>query len=73
MPIHDWTRVSAGIIHDFHQEWTIAGCATVPRAGLVRQCPTRANLSGLVGRVPQTDTRRPCHASNRAAARDVTL
>lgn len=21
MPIHDWTRVPAGIFHDFHQEW----------------------------------------------------
>lgn len=23
MPIHDWTRVEAGIFHDFHQDWTI--------------------------------------------------
>ncbi len=23
MPIHDWTRVDAGIFHDFHQGWTI--------------------------------------------------
>jgi len=23
MPIHDWTRVAAGIYHDFHQDWTI--------------------------------------------------
>jgi hypothetical protein len=23
MPIHDWTRVDAGIFHDFHQDWTI--------------------------------------------------
>jgi hypothetical protein len=23
MPIHNWTRVSAGIFHDFHQGWTI--------------------------------------------------
>lgn len=23
MPIHDWTRVSAGDYHDFHQDWTI--------------------------------------------------
>jgi hypothetical protein len=22
MPIHDWSRVSAGIFHDFHQDWT---------------------------------------------------
>ena len=24
MPIHDWTRVDAGIFHDFHSAW-IAG------------------------------------------------
>lgn len=23
MPIHDWSRVDAGIFHDFHQAWTI--------------------------------------------------
>ena len=23
MPIHDWTRVSDGTLHDFHQGWTI--------------------------------------------------
>ena len=23
MPIHDWTRVSSGTFHDFHQGWTI--------------------------------------------------
>lgn len=24
MPLHDWTRVDAGIYHDFHQGWTIS-------------------------------------------------
>jgi hypothetical protein len=24
MPVHDWTRVDAGVFHDFHQGWTIA-------------------------------------------------
>ena len=23
MPIHDWTRVDAGLFHHFHQDWTI--------------------------------------------------
>jgi hypothetical protein len=22
MPVHDWTRVDAGLFHDFHQRWT---------------------------------------------------
>jgi hypothetical protein len=24
MPIHDWTRVEAGLFHDFHQDWSVA-------------------------------------------------
>jgi hypothetical protein len=24
MPIHDWTRIDAGLFHDFHQGWTVA-------------------------------------------------
>jgi len=26
MPIHDWTRVDAGLFHHFHQDWTIEMC-----------------------------------------------
>lgn len=26
MPIHDWTRVDAGLFHAFHQSWTVALC-----------------------------------------------
>ncbi len=26
MPIHDWTRVDAGLFHDFHQSWIVALC-----------------------------------------------
>jgi hypothetical protein len=24
MPVHDWTRVDAGLFHDFHQSWTVS-------------------------------------------------
>ncbi len=24
MPVHDWTRVDAGLFHDFHQRWAVA-------------------------------------------------
>src|SRR3954451_10041832 len=24
MPIHDWTRIDAGIFHHFHQRWIVA-------------------------------------------------
>ena len=23
MPIHDWTRVDAGLFHAFHQDWIV--------------------------------------------------
>src|SRR5713226_6783413 len=26
MPIHDWSRVDAGLFHHFHQDWTIELC-----------------------------------------------
>src|SRR5438132_1542519 len=26
MPIHDWTRVDAGLFHHFHQQWTSVLC-----------------------------------------------
>ncbi len=26
MPIHDWTRVGAGLFHAFHQRWIGALC-----------------------------------------------
>ena len=28
MPIHDWTRVDAGLFHAFHQGWIITLSAT---------------------------------------------
>ena len=34
MPIHDWTRVDAGMFHDFHQDWTIEICRTLNRGSL---------------------------------------
>lgn len=34
MPIHDWTRVPAGLFHDFHQAWSIA-IRTALNAGIL--------------------------------------
>jgi hypothetical protein len=34
MPIHDWTRVDAGLFHHFHQDWTIELCRAL-NAGLL--------------------------------------
>jgi hypothetical protein len=34
MPIHDWTRVPAGLFHHFHQDWTIEIARTLNRGRL---------------------------------------
>src|SRR5262245_269301 len=34
MPIHDWTRVDAGLFHAFHQTWTITLCNALNAGGL---------------------------------------
>jgi len=34
VPIHDWTRVDAGLFHAFHQGWTIALCNALNTGGL---------------------------------------
>jgi hypothetical protein len=34
MPTHDWTRVDAGLFHDFHQSWTVALCNALNAGGL---------------------------------------
>jgi hypothetical protein len=34
MPVHDWTRVEAGLFHSFHQCWIIALCEALNTGGL---------------------------------------
>jgi len=34
MPVHDWSRVTAGMFHDFHQKWTVEICNAL-NAGLL--------------------------------------
>jgi hypothetical protein len=36
MPIHDWSRVNAGLFHDFHQAWTVEICNALNRGRLPR-------------------------------------
>lgn len=31
MPLHDWTRVTAGLFHHFHQDWTVEIARTMNR------------------------------------------
>src|SRR5262245_2186671 len=34
MPVHDWTRVDAGLFHAFHQRWISALCDAFNTGGL---------------------------------------
>jgi hypothetical protein len=34
MPVHDWTRVDAGLFHAFHQRWISALCDAINTGGL---------------------------------------
>src|SRR5262249_40593427 len=34
MPVHDWTRVDAGLFHAFHQRWISALCDALNTGGL---------------------------------------
>jgi hypothetical protein len=34
MPLHDWTRVPPGLLHHFHQDWSIEFARTLNRGGL---------------------------------------
>jgi hypothetical protein len=34
MPVHEWTKVDAGLFHDFHQRWTVSLCDALNDARL---------------------------------------
>ncbi|MBW3540087.1 MAG: hypothetical protein KY476_07450 [Planctomycetes bacterium] len=59
MPLHDWTRVPAGLFHDFHQSWSIrikdalnAGILSPGMIALVEQRsgPVEADVLAIEGR-----------------------
>ncbi len=52
MPIHEWTRVSSGTFHNFHQRWVIALCDALNAGGLPENC--FAMVEQYVGR-PEAD------------------
>src|SRR5580700_6588639 len=55
MPIHDWTRVDAGLFHDFHQDWTIELRRTL-NAGLLPPGFTALTDQQIGGPIPDVLT-----------------
>jgi hypothetical protein len=37
MPVHDWTRVDAGLFHHFHQRWSVSICDALNAGALPRE------------------------------------
>ena len=71
MPMHDWTRVDAGIYLDFHHEWISEIKRAEPRVAATRLlCPCRA--SGCRVRAGCLDVARPDgrHGLQRRGCRD---
>ncbi len=71
MPIHDWTRVDAGLFHHFHQEWATSLCNALN----ARTLPT--DYFALVeqnirGPIPDVLTLRLAESS-RGGSRDIDI
>jgi hypothetical protein len=66
MPIHDWTKVPAGLFHHFHQDWSIEIARTLNRGRLPkgvdalveqRSGPLEADVLAIERRQRATDER----------------
>ena len=62
MPIHDWTRVPAGLFHHFHQDWSVEIARTLNRGRLPKGLSALVEKSsletgGLVSNGATTTTR----------------
>jgi hypothetical protein len=62
MPLHDWTRVPAGLFHHFHQDWSIEIARQLNRGRLPkglsalveqRAGPRESDVLAIESRVPQ--------------------
>lgn len=51
MPIHDWSRVPAGLFHHFHQHWSIEIAATLNW----NACPEELRVAVETGVMPEPD------------------
>jgi hypothetical protein len=68
MPIHDWTRVDAGLFHHFHQDWTIELCRGL-NAGRLPPGFTALTDQQIGGPIPDVLT---LHRLPKAAAKKET-
>lgn len=68
MPIHDWSRVDAGLFHHFHQRW-IAALSDALNAGLLPPGYSALAEQVAAGPIPDVLTlHRPMHPERRSGA-----
>ncbi len=67
MPIHDWTRVDAGLFHDFHQSWSIALRTSGLLSCTIATGPSRVTRTVCMGRSVPEVSRGPRRSSPAAA------
>jgi hypothetical protein len=56
MPIHDWTKASAGYFHHFHQQWSVAICNALNAGRLPRGYFALVEQRDAEGTVPDVLT-----------------
>jgi hypothetical protein len=71
MPVHDWTRVDAGLFHAFHQGWIIHLCDALNSGGLPPDYFALAEQS-VRGPIPDVLTLRLPPGKNRKASEGTT-
>ena len=67
MPIHDWTRVDAGLFHAFHQRW-ISALADALNTGVLPSDYYALAEQSVGGPVPDIRTLRPAEMEQNAVA-----
>ena len=69
MPVHDWTRVEAGIFHDFHVAW-LPEIRKALNGGLLPEMPLSLNFERYVS-LPLESTYAAAYQGMPAFWRDV--
>ena len=72
MPIHEWTRVDAGLFHDFHQDWMVEFCRSL-NAGRLPPGYVALAEGPAMNRYRIFDLRRDYGETDRAAGPGVSI
>lgn len=72
MPIHDWTKVDAGLFHHFHQAWTVDLCSDL-NAGVLPSDYFALVEQSMPGAIPDVLTLKLSEGSDRPETASAAL